>query len=60
MFITNNTEAWMTTREYTEWLINVNKKMKKEKWEILLLVVDASFHKLVNLSNVQLVYLPPN
>jgi hypothetical protein len=50
----------MTTTEYSEWLNDFSKEMARKKCEVQLLVDNAPCHKLVNLSNVQLEYLPPD
>lgn len=56
-----NKRAWMTRELFTEWLLSVDKKMKKEGRNILMIVDNCSAHIVnVRLTNVRLEYLPPN
>jgi len=50
----------MTCEIFTKWLKEVNKKMKIEKRCILLVLDNAPSHPKIQLSNIQLSYLPPN
>lgn len=57
----NNSKAWMTQLIMTEWLSELNKKMKKEKRNILLFMDNATCHPTDNtFSNVKVIFLPPN
>ena len=56
----NNKKAWMTAKMFTEWLNKLNNKMIREKQNILLFVDNCSGHPHLVLSNIKLVFLPPN
>lgn len=56
----SNRKAWMTSDIMEEWLIRLNKKMSMQKRKILLFLDNATSHPNLNLSNVKLVFLPPN
>ncbi|CAG7820999.1 unnamed protein product [Allacma fusca] len=54
-----NKKAWMVTTIFSEWLRKINKQVQKRK--ILLLLDNCSSHpKDIRLSNVELLFLPPN
>lgn len=56
-----NSKAWMTREIFTQWLTELDEKMGKQKRKILLFLDNASSHyKTENLSNVQLIFFPPN
>lgn len=55
-----NKKAWMTGTIMEKFLIQLNKKMVIQKRKILLFLDNASSHPNLKLSNVQLVFLPPN
>lgn len=55
-----NKKAWMTGTIMEDFLIRLNKKMVIQKRNILLFLDNASSHPNLKLSNVQLVFLPPN
>lgn len=55
-----NKKAWMTASIMEDFLIQLNKKMVIQKRHILLFLDNASSHPNLKLSNVQLVFLPPN
>lgn len=55
-----NKKAWMTATIMEQFLIQLNKKMVIQKRKILLFLDNASSHPNLKLSNVQLVFLPPN
>jgi hypothetical protein len=56
----NNDKSWMTTEIWTEFLRNLNKKMRENNRKIALIVDNCSVHSLIPLSNVKIVFLPPN
>ena len=56
----SNKKAWMTSSLFTEWLQNLNKKMRFNNRRILLFVDNAPSHAHVPLSNIELYFLPPN
>lgn len=55
-----NKKAWMTSSIMEEWLIQLNRKMVIQKRNILLFLDNATSHPNLKLSNVKLVFLPPN
>lgn len=56
----SNKKAWMTGSLMEEWLINFNVRMVRQKRKVLLFLDNASCHPHVNLSNVKLLFFPPN
>ena len=55
-----NKRAWMTSKLFSEWCDKLNSKMRASKRKILLFVDNCSAHPPVTLSNLKLVFLPPN
>ena len=55
-----NKTAWMTTIMFKEWLERLNGRMTLQSRNILLVVDDCGAHPAVHLSNVEIVFLPPN
>jgi hypothetical protein len=55
-----NKNAWMRSEIFKEFLIKFNRKMIKENRKIWLFVDNCSTHPFINLSNIKLVFLPPN
>ena len=55
----NNT-AWMTSEIMTEFLTDFNKKMEKAKRKVVLFLDNAACHVHLEMSNVKLIFLPPN
>ncbi len=56
----SNKKAWMTSDLFQQWLDKLNGKMKTENRSILLFIDNCSAHPDVTLSNIKLVFLPPN
>jgi hypothetical protein len=56
----NNTTSWMTTEIFTEFLQSLNRKMLKESRNIALILDNCPSHVSLPLSNVKLIFLPPN
>ena len=56
----NNKKAWMTMLIFVELLQKLNHQMRRQNRNIILLCDNATSHKSPLLSNIQLVYLPPN
>ncbi|CAF1079694.1 unnamed protein product, partial [Brachionus calyciflorus] len=57
----HNAKAWMTSIIFNAWLSKFNKKMACEKRNVLLLLDNASSHKIVGeYSNIKIHFLPPN
>lgn len=55
-----NRKAWMTSELFGIWIANFNKLIKKQNRKVLLLLDNAPTHKFVKLSNVEILFLPPN
>lgn len=57
----SNKKAWMTSSIFEEWLVLFDKKMKNQSRKVLLVLDNATCHSnLSELSNVKLLFLPPN
>lgn len=56
----SNKKAWMTTSLMEEWLINFNARMVSQKRKVLLFLDNATCHPHIKLSNVKLLFFPPN
>jgi hypothetical protein len=55
-----NKKAWMTSALFKEWLERLNGTMKLQQRSILLFIDNAGPHPDMQLSNIKLVFLPPN
>ena len=56
-----NKKAWMTSDLFTEWLENFKRTMRSKKRKVLLLLDNATSHKIPeDLKNVRVHFLPPN
>lgn len=56
-----NKKSWMTSSIFEEWLMDFDKKMKREGRNVLLILDNATCHKHeATLKNVKLLFLPPN
>lgn len=53
-----NQKAWMTSKQFSDWLKSFNLLMRGRK--VLLLVDNAPCHLSLELTNVHLHFLPPN
>ena len=53
-------KAWMNNLIFLNWLEDTNKIMRKNGRKIILFMDNASSHSSGNLSNIKIVYLPPN
>ena len=56
----SNRKAWMTSELFREWLEHLNSKMSAQERNILMFVDNCSAHPDMQLSNMKLVFLPPN
>nr|CAD7414874.1 unnamed protein product [Timema cristinae] len=56
----SNKKAWMTSQIMEEWLTAFNGRMKKQNWDVLLFLDNATFHLHIELFNVQFTWFPPN
>ncbi|XP_050406602.2 tigger transposable element-derived protein 4, partial [Patella vulgata] len=56
----SNKKAWMTAAIFEEWLLSVNKQMRRENRNILLFLDNAPSHPHLELSNVKLQFFPAN
>jgi hypothetical protein len=55
-----NSKAWMTRMIFLEYLQKFNAKMQIENWKALIFLDNAPCHLEMELSNVKLVFFPPN
>jgi hypothetical protein len=55
-----NRKAWMTRDIFSNWLLSLNNRFISEKRNILLFLDNCTAHPAVTLSNIKLVFLPPN
>lgn len=56
-----NRTAWMNSKLFSDWLIDLNKTMQKESRQILLFLDNAPCHPVdIQLSNINIVFFPPN
>ena len=53
-------KAWMTAKLFREWLEKLNQKFILQNCYILLFVNNCTAHAEVQVSNIKLVFLPPN
>ena len=57
----SNSKAWMTSQIWTEWMNKFDTRMRKERRKVALIIDNCPAHPVVpNLSNVEVIYLPPN
>ena len=57
----SNKKAWMTTEIMSDWLVELDNKMKKQKRKIILFMDNATSHPdYLKLKNANLVFVPPN
>lgn len=56
----SNKRAWMTREIMTEWLHQLDRKMKRRNRKILLFLDNATSHPDITLENVKLVFFPAN
>lgn len=55
-----NSKAWMTGEIFKDWLKTINREMKRQGRKVLITVDNASCHPNIELSNVKLLFFPPN
>ena len=55
-----NQKAWMTSAIFEKWVSDWDRKLVKDKRRIALVLDNATCHPPVALSNIKLVFLPPN
>lgn len=55
-----NKKAWMTSAIFENWLLALDSKMKARNRNVILLLDNATCHPEIRLSNVKLLFLPPN
>ena len=59
----SSSKAWMNTTIFTEWLEQINRKMRQQKRKIMLFMDNVSSHvgsDALGLSNVTVKFLPPS
>ncbi|KAG0439345.1 Tigger transposable element-derived protein 6 [Dictyocoela muelleri] len=57
---TSSSKAWMTTFIFKKYLNNLNENMKEKKRKILLILDNAPSHPIIELSHIELLFLPRN
>ncbi|XP_066904092.1 tigger transposable element-derived protein 6-like [Halyomorpha halys] len=55
-----NDKSWMTLEIMTEWLISFNNKISRQRRNIILFMDYAESHPPIELSNIKIVFFPPN
>lgn len=55
-----NKNAWMTSDIFEPEMKRFNEKMKRQRRKVILFIDNATCHPIVHLSNVKIVFLPPN
>nr|XP_056713727.1 tigger transposable element-derived protein 3-like [Euleptes europaea] len=55
----SHTKAWMTTVIFLEWLQKFNEDMRRKQKSVVLFLAPCAAHPSVELSNIQMVFLPP-
>lgn len=55
-----NNKAWVTQKEFEEFIRLFDIAIKKEKRKIILLIDNAPGHKVIPTENIKLIFLPPN
>lgn len=55
-----NKKAWMTRDIMTDWLHKFDRKMQRQNRKILLFLDNATSHPDIQLSNISIIFLPPN
>jgi hypothetical protein len=56
-----NRTAWMNSKLFSEWLIDINQLMIKQSRQVLLFLDNAPSHPVdIQLSNINIVFFPPN
>ena len=56
----NNKTAWVTREFFEDYLRKLNSKMKKENRHIAMILDNFQGHKIDDMSNLRLFFLPPN
>merc|ERR1719300_497215 len=56
----SSSNAWMTTETWNLILSDLNIQMKAANRKIILVADNCPIHKTINLSNVKLLFIPPN
>ncbi|KAJ8889802.1 hypothetical protein PR048_009306 [Dryococelus australis] len=57
----SNRKAWMTCELFEKWLVKLDKKMSKQKWEVLLFIDNCMAHKSIPvLENVKVMFFLVN
>ncbi|XP_003741548.2 tigger transposable element-derived protein 6-like [Galendromus occidentalis] len=60
IFLEANTEAWMTSKIFKTWLSKFNSYIERQNRNVLLILDNAPCHAQRSMSNVKLLFLPPN
>lgn len=57
---TFNKRAWMTSELFENWLRKLDKRFKREKRNVAIVIDNCPAHPKLELSNIKLIFLPPN
>ncbi|KAG0426074.1 Tigger transposable element-derived protein 6, partial [Dictyocoela muelleri] len=60
LYYRSNKTSWLTSSLFYEYINNLNEKLFKEGRKILLLLDNFSGHKRENMTNIELMFFPPN
>lgn len=56
-----NKKAWMSLQLFEDWLISLDKTFRKQKRTIILFIDNCTAHnKIPLMSNIKVIYFPPN
>lgn len=55
-----NGKAWMTSKEYVSYIEKFDNEMREKQRKIALIVDNAPGHKVVETTNIKIIFLPPN
>lgn len=55
----NNRHAWMTSALFADWIAGLDRKMRRQRRHVLLLMDNAPSHIIPELTNVKVHFLPP-
>jgi hypothetical protein len=50
----------MTFETFNEIMLKLDKRMRKQNWNILVFLDNCASHPFLNLNNIKLLFLPPN
>ena len=56
----NNKKSWMSSEIFSEWITDINDKMRKKQRQIIMFLDNATVHRNIKLSHVKLEFFPAN